>query len=300
MVGGRVVLACIAAWAAAGCATLPEYKEDPLTTADVIRHIRCELRHAVWSHPGNEWIQRWKAGYTFSMEVNHLGGLDSESTWVFPLNQGATFVLALTGGFTGSGTRTEKVEFDEGLTFLRDDPKLECFDGTPDRHARLGGQLGFSDLLERVGHSRMVANIAPTTLAYDLVFVIKKAAGVAPRFNLIPIGKEKTYTGSLKWAGSHSDTQTLRMVFTPPAKPDRPPQCEVALVDGRCPLPVYMVEKPTTRSGSPGARAVARPSPSPAATRGVSADDQFALDRARGRSVLESIEGELRRQRVTP
>ena len=331
----RLACVAIAAFVIAGCAKLPEYREDPITTADVIRHIRCELGEAVWSNPEYGWLKEWKVGYTFTMLVDHTGGLDSENTWTYPLNRGATFVLALVGGFSGFGTRTETVDFDESLENLRKDGlpggKLQCFGGEPERYARLGGKLGFTDLLERISLSREVANIDPDKLGYDLSFVIKKNASLTPRFNLIPIGKEKIFSGQLKWTGSQTDTQSLKLVFTPPAQkcavmadPSKPWPTD------RCPEPVYIVDaravcgalkKPETCTrhlhckwtpqGKGGVCGDAAPQrdlvsgrlllpapPAPAAPRGVTRADKENLDRARGRGVLQSIDLELQRQRI--
>jgi hypothetical protein len=313
----RVMLACLAASAMAGCATLPDYREDPVTTAEIVRHIKCELRDAVWAHPENAWVRPWKAALNFEFEVTHTGGLDSDNTWVFPLNQGATFILALTGGFSGQGTRTERMNFIENLQTINTQP-LFCPKQDPDRHARLGGELGLTDLLERVGLAIEAANInierkLLTQLDYNLQFIIKKNASLTPKFNLIPIGKEKPFTGSLKWTGSSSDTQTLKLVLTPPASTEQD-QCDLALVNGKCPAPVYDVtpEKKVSMgkkqrgksTGEAGPESVEQPvvgsrGAAPSAPRsGISDADRENLDRARARNVLDSIEGQLRRQGI--
>lgn len=46
--------ACFASLFAASCATVPEYRDDEITTAEVIASIKCELRDAAWRlHPEN-------------------------------------------------------------------------------------------------------------------------------------------------------------------------------------------------------------------------------------------------------
>ena len=74
MAAFRVVLACIFSSAIAGCATLPEYREDAINTADIVRNIKCELRDAAWEDPANSWVQSWSAVLTLSLIVDHNGG----------------------------------------------------------------------------------------------------------------------------------------------------------------------------------------------------------------------------------
>jgi len=323
MAGFRVALAAVAASVIAGCATLPSYREDALTTADVIRHIKCELRDATWLQPGNEWVQEWIAGLIFTLDVNHNGGLDTDNTWVFPLNQGALFSINLIGGFSGQATRTERITFQEPLAALESDMRPLCLHEDTDRHARLGGKLGIADLLERAGQSKVSAHINPTELAYNLEFVIKKNAGVAPRFSLIPIGKEKTFSGSLRWTGSFTDTQSLKLTLTP-----RADTCDIALVNGQCPSPVYRVtarpEPPLCRTlNEPkckvrgdcfwvgeGVRGTCKPKPKPPAVttlkrafspradvpRGISRADAEKNTNAQTRNVLQSIDDKVQRQ----
>jgi hypothetical protein len=230
-----------------GCAVLPDYREEPLTTADVIRHLKCEVYAAAWLYPENAWVRGWTVGFIFELQVNHLGGLDSETnTWTFPLNQGANFSVALTGGFSGQATRTERFNF----KFKPSDVEKESFSCTatePGRFAQLGGRLGIADLFERAGLTARLANVKKwQSLDYNLEFVIKKNAGLTPRFSLIPIGKEKSYTGSMKWTGSRSDTQSVKMTLTPPTEAQT---CSVTETDGTewpdpraCPQPVYIVQ----------------------------------------------------------
>ena len=307
----RFVSVFVATSVVAGCATLPQFREDPITTADVILNIKCELREAVWLYRGNEWVQKWIAGLTFSLDVTHTGGLDADASWVFPMAQGATFSIAPVGGFSGQATRKESINFNESLEFLRDDPKLRCAPQDPDRYARLGGQIGFADLLERVGRSMDSANIRPKELSYNLDFVIKKNANVTPRFSLIAIGKEKKFTGFPKWSGSYSDTQSLKLVLTRPAEDDRdkPPACKHKLVEGKCPQPVYQVtpelEVATPKKGGrrivgggpaePDTRAQARRG---GAARGLSSADEERIERAQTRNLLDRIEGGLRREGI--
>src|SRR5262245_44527472 len=44
----RAALVCFALSFVTACAKLPEYREDPLTTADIVLNIKCELRDAAW------------------------------------------------------------------------------------------------------------------------------------------------------------------------------------------------------------------------------------------------------------
>ena len=283
-----------------GCATLPEYREPPISTAEVILNIKCELRDAAWSNPENMWVREWNAGLVLSLLIDHNGGVDADASVVFPLSQGATFPLALFGGATGSANRTERIDFKENLTDLRNKHDLQCSRERPDRHARLGGRLGIEDLFARVTHAKEIAKINPKELNYNLDFVIRASASATPKFNLIPIGPEKTFTGSLKVGASRTDTHTLKIVLQPP---ERLAGCPVPLSFGRCPTPVYNVDIPPPvtnsspgrrRSFEPGTRRSA-PSAQPS-TRGITPFEENRLDAARGRNVLESIEDQLRRQ----
>jgi len=137
-----------------------------------------------------------------------------------------------------------------------------------------------------------------TQMDYNLDFVIKKAAGLAPRFNLIPIGKEKTFSGGLRWAGASNDTQTLKITLIPPAERERPVACARELVDGKCPLPVYIVEKPSTTRSSPPAGRAAPPAVRSAPASRVSRADEDRLERGKSRNLLESIDDQLRRQNI--
>jgi hypothetical protein len=174
----------------------------------------------------------------FDFVVLQNGGLDADvASWTFPLNHGATFVIALTGGFSGQATRTERITFKVGMSEVDTEVKtgqLRCYerDRDPERHARLGGRLGISDLFERTGHTMRDANVPVkrmSQLDYNIDYVIRKNATLSPRFNLIPIGKEKVFTGSMKWSGNYSDTQAVKITLTPPAA-ER--ECPVVAADG--------------------------------------------------------------------
>jgi hypothetical protein len=247
MLGSRVVLACIASTVICGCAKLPEYRDPPITTAEVIRNVRCELRDAIGSDPQNQWLladktRGWNVKLNFTFEVNHIGDLSTgDNTWTFPMNQLATFSLMFTAGVRGTGTRSENIEFDQSLKKLSNDRELHCPEGHGGRYARLGGYLGIADLLERATLSRSDAYNDYTKLAYSLEFVISKSGGLTPRFNLIPIGKEKTFTGSARWVGSNADTHKLQITFSPPGDPCSVISDGQAWPDSRCPTPFYEV-----------------------------------------------------------
>jgi hypothetical protein len=241
----------------AGCATLPEYRDEPPTTREVIRNVKCELQ-VVASNPKYEWLKNerekgWSAKLNFTFEIIHSGDLSTDNTWGFPLNMGATFNINFTGQFTGSGTRKENVEFNQGLQKLADDKDFskECAElGPGGRFARLGGHLGIADLIERAHLSRALANNDYEKLTYDLEYTIKKNATLTPRFNLVPIGKEKTYTGNAKWTGSNSDTQKLALTFSAPAKSKACSVAQTVALSAKeawpdpdaCPTAVYVVD----------------------------------------------------------
>jgi hypothetical protein len=320
MAGLRAVLVCIALTVVPGCATLPEYRDDPLTTAEVIRHVKCEILDAAWLYPENKWVRAWTAGLVFEFEVSHTGGLDADNTWVFPLNGFGIpqFFVNLTGGFSGSGTRTERIDFKVALS--KKDANLDCSRDQPG-HKRLAGRLGIEDILERAGLTMKEASVKSLRqLDYNLVYIIRKNAGVTPRFNLIPIGKEKLFTGQLKWTGSNSDTQTLKITLTPPSD-----TCDLEDIHG-CPAPVFTVVPRTkacpdfkTEAACKGNHCrwvvhpdidkcetppagVKRMSPMArvpgALNRGISRADEEKNTNAQTKNVLESIESELRRQRI--
>ena len=241
-----IFLALLGCLYSGGCAFLPEFKEPPLTTAGVIRHLKCEVYEAAYRYPENEWVRSWTVGLILELQVNHLGGLDAESsTWTFPLNKGATFSVALAGGFSGQGTRTERFNFKFKPSEFEKNPS-QCDAEEPSRYALLGGGLGIADLFRRVTLTTKVANVQRwQSLDYNLEFIVKANAGVTPKFNLIPIGKEKTFTGSAKWTGSRSDTQSAKMTLTPPSEA----VCPVTVGGNEewpdptdCPKPVYIVK----------------------------------------------------------
>ena len=287
----RTALACLAICVVAGCAKLPEYREDAVTTADIVLNIKCELRDAAWSDPRNAWVRGWNAGLNLSLIVDHSGGLDGDALWVLPFTWPSTFTIGLTGGFSGQGIRTERIDFKESLTALRSDQKLACGKDDPGRYARLGGQLDIGDLFARVGLMKSTANINPKQLDYNLDFLIRKSASAAPRFILVPIGKHKTFTGGLKLSGSRTDTHSLKISLVPPAERQEI-ACTRDLVDGKCPTPVYIVAEPKEGLGPRAApRRAARPPGG-----GVSPLEADNLDRAQSRNLLQGIDDQLRRQ----
>ena len=292
MGGRRTALACLAICVVAGCAKLPEYREDAITTADIVLNIKCELRDAAWSDPRNAWVHTWNAGLTLSLIVDHSGGIDADTnSWVFPLSAGATFIANLTGGFSGAATRTERIDFKESLEVLHTDQKLRCEREDPGRYARLGGRLDIGDLFARVGLMKDMANINPRQLDYNLDFVIRKNAGLAPRFSFIPIGKEKTYTGSLRGTASRTDTHSLKISLVPPVERARDPGCAVEMSHGKCPTPVYVVPTPPEPKAGPAARRAR-----PRAPGGVSPLEADNLDRAQSRNLLQGIDDQLRQR----
>ena len=46
---GRYLVTALFYAALGGCSTLPEYREEPINTADVILNIKCQLRQAAWA-----------------------------------------------------------------------------------------------------------------------------------------------------------------------------------------------------------------------------------------------------------
>jgi hypothetical protein len=141
------------------------------------------------------------------------------------------------------------LEFDQKLQELKIDKSLECLPERLGRYDRLGGYLGIADLIERGSRSRertpaQAGSISK--LAYTVEFIVKKNASLTPKFNLIPIGKEKVYTGSAKWLGSRSDTQKLVLTFTP--SPEKEEACAVVadvpepwMAPRKCPAAFYQV-----------------------------------------------------------
>src|SRR5262245_58572200 len=207
---------CVALSMLAGCATLPSYRDDAVSTAEIVRHIKCELREAAWSKPGHEWLHTWNAALVFSLEVFHNGEAGADTAVVLPIAHGGSFLANLTGGMSGQATRTERISFNESLAALRADRALRCEDRDTERYGRLGGRLGIADLFERAGRTRKLANLTGLTqLDYNLDFIIKNNAGLEPRFLVVPIGNDRTIGGGLKLTGSNSDTQTLSSPWCP-------------------------------------------------------------------------------------
>jgi hypothetical protein len=182
----------------AGCATLPSYRDDAVSTAEIARHIKCELREAAWASPSNDWLHSWNAALVLSLEVFHNGEVGADTAVVFPVRQTGRFIPNLTGGFSGQATRTERISFNESLAALHRDPSLRCEGRDTERYGRLGGRLGIADLIERAGRTRKVANpTGLTQLDYNLDFIIKSNAGLEPRFIVVPIANDKSLGGGL-------------------------------------------------------------------------------------------------------
>ncbi|RPI41768.1 MAG: hypothetical protein EHM67_07745 [Hyphomicrobiaceae bacterium] len=261
----RARAGCVALSVLAGCATVPSYRDDAVSTAEIARHIKCELREAAWSNPSNAWLQPWNAALVLSLEVFHNGELGADSAVVFPVQSGA-FVPNLTAGFSGQATRTERISFNESLLALHRDPNLGCKGRETGHYGRLGGQLGIADLFERAGRTRKVANLTGLTqLDYNLDFIIKSNAGLEPRFSLVPIGNSRSVGGGIKLTGSNSDTQTLKLTLVPPA------------------------QAPTARGIGTSARGAGPP---------IAPADEDRLERSKSRNLLESIDDKLRRQNL--
>ncbi|MBC7831365.1 MAG: hypothetical protein H7Y62_05035, partial [Hyphomicrobium sp.] len=166
-----------------GCVRTPEFREDVLTTTDVVLNIKCELRNALRKmRPHSGWLttpdKSWAAGFTVTMNVVARSDLGAEAGFVIPLTPGI-FSVALTAGGMTQATRTETFDFTENLG------ELLAFDRCPqdivnDHHILLEGRLGFEDILGRVLASRDVAKLQLTSLAYNLDFDIEKGGSVGP------------------------------------------------------------------------------------------------------------------------
>lgn len=228
----------IASLSIAGCVGLPQYFHDSVTTAEVVRHVRCEMRNAVRAQGPDAWIAKWNAAFIFEFEVFQTAGADADTTFVFPLNQGATFPLAAAAGFTGNGTRTERIYYDEKLAAIKEFKKCSPEEGV--RGTGLGGSLGIGDLFQRAERSLRQAELSDenlTQLDYNVNYVLKATGSVTPKFQLVPIGPERTFTGSLKLGGEYRDTQLLKITLKPPKKKEK---CEYPTREG-CATPVFVV-----------------------------------------------------------
>lgn len=275
-----MALACVAGLALAGCASLAEYRDEPPKTAEIVRNIRCELIEVIQSDKRYDWLltekgKGWTVKLSFDFLVDQNGEISTgDNTWVFPMNQGATFLLTLGGGVTGTGNRRENIEFDHALKDLVPEPQpqnLGCYGPRGGRLAQLGGNIGIADLIERATLAKGLsandaslsmkdhASLSKTTddtslskMTYFVEFIVKKTANLSPKFNLIPIGKEKTFTSVPRWNGTRTDTQRLTITFNAPEKEKEAEVCPVMsdalagwpnLAEPRrkCPMPVYEV-----------------------------------------------------------
>ena len=156
----------------------------------------------------------------------------------------------------------------------------------------LEGRLGFEDILGRVLASRDVAKLQLTSLAYNLDFDIEKGGSVGPSFSLIPIGGSNTFGGGITLAGKRTNSNTLRVVFSPPVLST----CHFPAVLNEfkvCPQLVMVVEGDKKgildRSGRRGA--VPGGGTERTIDRGAT---QQRLDNLKGRNVLEGTLNELR------
>ena len=278
-----------------GCVRTPEFREDVLTTTDVVLNIKCELRNALRKmRPQSGWLttpdKSWAAGFTVTMNVVARSDLGAEAGFVIPLTPGI-FSVALTAGGMTQATRTETFDFTENLGGLL------AFDRCPqdivnDHHILLEGRLGFEDILGRVLASRDVAKLQLTSLAYNLDFDIEKGGSVGPSFSLIPIGGSNTFGGGITLAGKRTNSNTLRVVFSPPVLST----CHFPAVLNEfkvCPQLVMVVEGDKKgildRSGRRGA--VPGGGTERTIDRGAT---QQRLDNLKGRNVLEGTLNELR------
>ena len=295
----RYAACCVTAFAS-GCATVPDYRDDEITTADVITSIKCELRNAAWRmHPENRiYFSGWNAGFIVELQVFHKGGQESDASFVVPLHPG-TFTLGLTSGLTGEATRTERINFSEKLSDLNADRGLVCPGEHPrGRYALLGGELGMADLFNRARESIAQARIQPTQLDYNIEFIIRMDGSISPKFSMIPIGNDRTLSAGLKLLGSRKDTHSLKLVLKPP--PERVAvACAVELEHGRCPTPVYTVtpkpKEPRAGEAAPFTeQAPAGPPSKP--RRGLSPEEQRDIERGLNQNILQGIDQDTLRE----
>lgn len=287
-----------------GCATLPTFEDDELSTAHVIKNIKCEFRDAAWQKDErNAWLEKWNAVFLLTLSVNHKGGLTADGTLSHPLTPG-TLLLPLTLIGSGEATRTEKIEFKEKLSDLNASNKLDCpvADAPRNRHALLAGNIGIGDLLARARESRVIGDIAPSQLDYSLNFRIAKSANAAARFNLIPIG-QNTLTAGLRWDGSREQNHTLNITLK-----ENPAPCPFTKVLGVCPTLIIAAPKGQAKPYAvekfdldPSMKKKAGKKRSPGTDRkpALSRDAEDSLDRGLGRSILQDTLEEIRRRGIT-
>jgi hypothetical protein len=158
----------------------------------------------------------WSAGFTLTMKTFQKGGATGDASFVVPLNPGS-FSLGFKAGVTGEVTREEKIDFTEKFFKLYDFDKCPSDSATNQNNSLLQGKIGFYDLLERVALAKEHEIIKPTSLAYNLDFVIKYNGNVSPKFNLIPVGN-KTLTAGLNLDGDRHNFHLLKVVFSPPVE----------------------------------------------------------------------------------
>jgi len=214
------------------CTSLPEIQGDAITTAEVILNIKCELRNALhrlesesedgkigdisWLVDPNNPKKSWNSGFTLTLKTYRKGGVNSDTSFVMPLNPGS-FTLGFKTGLSGEATREEKIDFKENFA------KIEKFKICPEyvtdnkNKDLLEGRLGFYDLLEKAMIAYNNKLIEPTSLAFNLDFVVKYNGSLSPKFNLIPVAN-KTLSASLNLSGDKNDYHLLKVVFSPPPK----------------------------------------------------------------------------------
>jgi hypothetical protein len=282
-----ILIPCFAAFVF-GCTSLPDMPQDGITTADVIRSIKCELRDAVWRERPTKYLAAdWNAGIILTLAVYQNGGADGEASWVVPLTPGV-FTGALSFQLVGEATRTERIEFQEKLSALRANQNLDCRSpADKDSRVLLGGHLGIRDIVERTDAAIKVADITPKQLDYNLSFVIKRNGSATPRFSMIPVGGDRTFSGNAKISGVRNDTHDLKITLT---KASPKATCPVKLANGECPIPVYVVQRPDKESVA-GQRVRGT-------SRGLSPREQEDLSRDLTRNILQGIDEQLRRQGI--
>ncbi|WP_350333447.1 hypothetical protein [Coralliovum pocilloporae] len=231
----------------AGCASVPRPKAWNITTTDVIKNIRCELMNAAWrKHPENKaLLNGWGVDVDLTLKVFQKSGLSADAAFVVPLNPG-TFTIGLSAGTTGDATRSERIQFSERINDLnREIAPLACDHSSDSKGKRaLLSDLRIADFLGGALDSKNKAKIDISTLTYTVNFALTVDAGANPQLSAIPLGNSRTFGGNLNWSATQTDTHTLALNFAKLPKAS----CEVKEVDGKCPLPVYLVKDDRTRT----------------------------------------------------
>lgn len=213
----RKTLSLLTALFLTGCASLPEFELGTADhTADIVRHIECELNDAYKDvsaeHP---WLRKdnWLAGYKLTYKADATtAGTVGPAVWMFPVKHSLTGQVLQQNQNIRQGVVEYKNEWGT----------IPCIsDAGEERTVAFRGDLGIRDWLTKALEASSQTEEAskardrsgkPDVLTYDVTFAATIDASMKPGFTLVNL----TLGGTAGW--KKIDTSTLSLAFTAPDK----------------------------------------------------------------------------------